>query len=207
MSLNAATIELLLAKGLTGTDLLDVARSLEAGKPRSANAERQQRYRDNKRNVTRNVTPPIDNTHTPNTLPIEPNGSIAPKGRKPKSNRRLPDDWQPEPLTAETAAMVQVWQPGRLERELAKFKDYWKSASGRKASKDDWQAAWRFWLRNSEDWNGNGTANRGTNQSGKPQNGFVAACRDIANRRFDGPSEDDGRPMRNVTGTGVTITQ
>jgi hypothetical protein len=182
--MNADALQFMLDKGLTLADAVELARLVEAGKPRSANAERQQRYRDNKRNVTRNVTPPIDNIHTPNTLPIEPNGSIAPKGRKPKSNRRLPDDWQPEPLTAETLAMVQLWEPGRLERELAKFRDYWKSASGRKASKDDWQAAWRFWLRNSDDWDkGNGTSNRASYQSGKPRNGFAAALRHVA----DGP--------------------
>jgi hypothetical protein len=184
MSMTSEQLQFLADKGLSFADAIEFARMMETQKPRSANAERQQRYRDNKRNATRNVTPPIDNNHTPNTLPIEPNGSIAPRGRKPKSNRRLPDDWQPEPLTAETLAMVQLWEPGRLERELAKFRDYWKSASGRKASKDDWQAAWRFWLRNSDDWDkGNGTSNRASYQSGKPVNGFAAALRHIA----DGP--------------------
>lgn len=191
MNLNAAALRLMAEKGLTLSDVAEIVAANEAKADTTA-AERQRRCRENKRNghmSHRDVTrdPPIDNNHTPVTLPIEPNGSIAPKGRKPKSNRRLPDDWQPEPLTAETATMIQLWQPGRLERELAKFKDYWKSASGRKASKDDWQAAWRFWLRNSEDWNGNGTANRASNQSGKPQNGFAAALRHVADGSFDEP--------------------
>jgi hypothetical protein len=188
MNLNAAALRLMVEKGLTLSDVADIVAANESKVDTTA-AERQRRCRANKKagNVShRDVTrdPPIDNNHTPNTLPIEPNGSIAPKGRKPKSNRRLPDDWQPEPLTAETLAMVQLWEPGRLERELAKFRDYWKSASGRKASKDDWQAAWRFWLRNSDDWDkGNGTSNRASYQSGKPVNGFAAALRHIA----DGP--------------------
>jgi hypothetical protein len=186
MSLTSEQMQFLADKGLSFADAIEFARMMEAQKPRSANAERQKKYRDNKRNVTRNVTPPIDNNHTPTTLPIEPKGSIAPKGRKPKTNR-LPDDWQPEPLTAETAAMVQVWQPGRMERELSKFKDYWKSASGRKASKQDWQAAWRFWLKNSDEWNANGTGNRASYQSGKPQDGFTAALRHIANGSPDEP--------------------
>ena len=46
MSLNAATIELLLAKGLSGEDILELARVLEASEPqRSPGAERQARYR------------------------------------------------------------------------------------------------------------------------------------------------------------------
>lgn len=193
MNLNAAALRLMAEKGLTLSDVAEIVAANEARADTTA-AERQRRCRANKKGMShRDVTrdPPIDNNHTPTTLPIEPNGSIAPRGRKPKSNRRLPDDWQPEPLTAETATMVQVWQPGRLERELAKFKDYWKSASGRKASKDDWQAAWRFWLRNSEDWGtGNGTSNRTSYQSGKPQNGFAAALRHVA----DGPTDEPFGP-------------
>lgn len=70
MSLNAATIELLLAKGLTGDDLLEVARAMERRRD-NTNAERQARYRE-KRNTRKSnarysngVTPPNDNTLTP----------------------------------------------------------------------------------------------------------------------------------------------
>lgn len=188
MNLNAAALRLMAEKGLTLSDVAEIVAANEAKADTTA-AERQRRCRANKKGMShRDVTrdPPIDNNHTPTTLPIEPNGSIAPKGRKTKTNR-LPDDWQPEPLTAETAAMVQVWQPGRMERELSKFKDYWKSASGRKASKQDWQAAWRFWLKNSDEWNGNGTSSRASYQSGKPQDGFTAALRHVANGSPDEP--------------------
>lgn len=62
MSLNAATIELLIAKGLTATDLLDVARALEK-KRDNTNAERQARYRAKRKDNGRysnGVTPPND---------------------------------------------------------------------------------------------------------------------------------------------------
>jgi hypothetical protein len=45
VSLNAATIELLLSKGLTGEDLLEIARSVEACQPKSPAAVRAARYR------------------------------------------------------------------------------------------------------------------------------------------------------------------
>ena len=181
MTLTAAAIRMLAEKGLSALDIADVADAMQPEK--TTGAVRQQRYRDNKRNVTRNVTPPIDNTHTPQDDPIEAKASIAPRGRKPKTSHRLPDDWQPEPLTGETEIMVSAWEPGRIERELSKFKDYWKAAAGRSAVKDDWQAALRYWLRNSDERGSNGTSNRSTYQSGKPKNGFAAALRHVA----DGP--------------------
>lgn len=154
-------------KGLSFADAIEFARMAETANPRSVNAERQQRYRDNKRNVTRNVTPPIDNTHTPQDNPIEAKASIAPRGRKPKTSHRLPNDWKPEPLTGETAIMVDAWVSGRIERELSKFRDYWKAASGRSAVKDDWQAALRFWLRNSDE---RGTSNGNYRHTRNQQN-------------------------------------
>ena len=37
------------------------------------------------------------------------------------------------------------------ERTFAKFIDYWKSASGAKARKVDWEATWRNWCRTEAD--------------------------------------------------------
>lgn len=71
MSLNAAAIEFLLGKGLTGGDLLEVARALEGG--RSAAAIRQARFRE-KRNVTRNVTPPLKENSKPTSVSDETGG-------------------------------------------------------------------------------------------------------------------------------------
>lgn len=166
MTLTAAAIRLLADKGLTALDIADVAEAMQP--VRSANAERQQRYRDNKRNVTRNVTPPNDIYSNPPELnPSEAKASLAPRGKKQKAGR-LPDDWEPEPLTGETAGMVLVWQAGRLERELAKFRDYWRNATGRRAAKPDWQAAYRNWLRNADDWN----QGKQNGQSGSQNNGM-----------------------------------
>lgn len=159
MSLTAAAIRLLAEKGLNGFDIADIA---EANVPdRTLNAERQARHRAKRKaakeggsvtddNVTRNVTPPDDNKNSnpPEVLPSEAKASLPRRGK----SHRLPDDWQPKPLTGETAVMVAAWPVGMIERELSKFKDYWKSASGRKAAKLDWDAAWRFWLTNADDW-------------------------------------------------------
>ena len=37
-------------------------------------------------------------------------------------------------------------QDGRAKRETDKFVNYWRSKSGRDASKHDWPATWRNWM-------------------------------------------------------------
>lgn len=65
MSLSAAAIRLMATKGLSANDIADIA---EANEPaRSSGATRQKRYRDNKRNerdVTRNVTHPLNDINS-----------------------------------------------------------------------------------------------------------------------------------------------
>lgn len=69
--MNAAAIEILIGKGLTGQDLLEVARALESNQGRSPAAVRQARYREKKResvtgDTTSDVTPPLkDNSKPP----------------------------------------------------------------------------------------------------------------------------------------------
>lgn len=64
MSFNAAALQIMFDKGLTLADVIEIATANEGG--RSAAAVRQARFRDNKRNVTRNVTPPLkDNSKPP----------------------------------------------------------------------------------------------------------------------------------------------
>ena len=66
-----------------------------------------------------------------------------------KRGTRLPQDWMPDPSAQER---LQAKHPGiDLETELEKFRDYWAARSGAKAVKADWQAAWRLWLRNAEE--------------------------------------------------------
>lgn len=97
------------------------------------------------------------------------------KRAKPELAHRLPDDWSPEPLTDGTVAfdIVAAWEPGRIERELSKFRDYWKAASGSKARKHDWQAAWRTWIGNADEFGSR--SSRGRQSSGSAWGGARAA--------------------------------
>lgn len=76
MSLNAATIEVLLGKGLSGADLLEVARAMERRTDYTAN-ERQKRCRANKKisashrdSHARDVSPNERDNLTPSDSPV-----------------------------------------------------------------------------------------------------------------------------------------
>lgn len=79
MSLNAAALRLMREKGLSLDDVVEIAAAMES---RSKAAERQSRYRQRKRDVTRDVTPPLnEDTSNPPVDKPEPDGS----GQKPPS--------------------------------------------------------------------------------------------------------------------------
>jgi hypothetical protein len=148
MSFNAAALRLMANKGLTALDIAEIAEAAETG--RSSGAERQARYRARKRagDVTSDVT--SDGHPAPNERDnLTPTRKEKPKPiglvKKTERGSRLPEDWEPKPLTGRAAEMVAAWQPGQLERELAKFKNYWP-AKGSNAARTDWQRTWVNWL-------------------------------------------------------------
>ena len=85
--------------------------------------------------------PPNENNSNPPTHTHPDTQSRARKGT------RLSPDWAPQPLPDDLAETVAVWKPGRLESELARFRDWAASAPGQKGVKTDWQATWRNWIR------------------------------------------------------------
>jgi hypothetical protein len=64
---------------------------------------------------------------------------------------RLPDDWEPKPLTGKTAEMVAPWPAGMIERELSKFRDHFLKTPGVRGRSLDWDASYRNWLRNADE--------------------------------------------------------
>ncbi len=58
---------------------------------------------------------------------------------------RLPADWQPSP---EDISFCQKARPDLNVRDVAdSFRDYWTARSGKEATKLDWPATWRNWVR------------------------------------------------------------
>lgn len=147
MSLNAATIEVLIAKGLTAADLLEVARATEV-KADSTNAARQARHRAKKKAesnaVTVTETPPYEDTSTPRVSPVEPNGSTAPRGRADRGSR-IPEGWTPPPvaeMSPEAQRLASNWPEHAYRSEAEAFRNYWLGETGAKARKLNWNSAW-----------------------------------------------------------------
>ncbi|MDF0543355.1 DnaT-like ssDNA-binding domain-containing protein [Sphingobium sp. H39-3-25] len=85
---------------------------------------------------------------------------MGPHARK---GTRLDEDWQPDPVIGPAAEMIALWPPGSIERELAKFRNYWIAKPGKDATKANWQRTWVNWLMTADERIGrNGTGNRDT---------------------------------------------
>jgi uncharacterized protein YdaU (DUF1376 family) len=98
------------------------------------------------RTSERNAPPPPPKVEEKGEAKASPQKKPDPRGF------RLPDDWEPRPLTGQTAAMVAAWPPGMLERQLAQFRDHYRKTPGAKGRSLDWDASLRTWLRNADDW-------------------------------------------------------
>jgi uncharacterized protein YdaU (DUF1376 family) len=74
--------------------------------------------------------------------------------RSPKKGTRLEASWVP---SKEGLAMaVEKLGEARAKEEIEKFRDYWTARTGAGATKLDWAATWRNWVRNAKGTN-NGT--------------------------------------------------
>jgi hypothetical protein len=79
----------------------------------------------------------------PLATPTRQRGSGGPRGS------RLPDDFT---VTAEMVAWARANAPNvNGRRETEKFRDYFRALSGQKATKVDWPATWRNWMRKAAD--------------------------------------------------------
>lgn len=65
-----------------------------------------------------------------------------------KTGSRLPEDWR-LPDEGRRFAQTLGLTDSAIDFEAGKFRDYWISVSGSKATKLDWIATWRNWIRNN----------------------------------------------------------
>lgn len=94
--------------------------------------------------VRKREIPPSSDT------PLDP-APDAPRSASPKARGcRLPPDWDPGPEGMAFAAAAGLVN-GRAASELARFRDYWAAATGAAATKADWPATWRNWVRRAAD--------------------------------------------------------
>ncbi|WP_208433207.1 hypothetical protein [Bartonella taylorii] len=88
-------------------------------------------------------------TGVDNQPPIHEQENVPEKAKRAKANRgcRLPADFEPD----YDFAIAEGLPPERVKVEIAKFRDYWRSKAGANATKIDWQATWRNWVRKAID--------------------------------------------------------
>lgn len=71
---------------------------------------------------------------------------------RPKAEKafRIPANWQPSPLPPTVTALTAQWPPGREDRELESFRDYWE-ARQRDAARSNWDKVWHNRIRDQHD--------------------------------------------------------
>lgn len=78
----------------------------------------------------------------------------APPSASPKTQAkgsRIPTDWQLPKSWGEWAMAEKGLSAEQVRTEADKFADYWRAKPGKDATKLDWQATWRNWIRNAAD--------------------------------------------------------
>ncbi|MCZ2158840.1 YdaU family protein [Bartonella sp. 220] len=132
-------------------------------------------------------------TVSENQPPIHEQENVSKKAKRSRSNRgcRLPDDFEPD----YDFAIAEGLPPERVKVEMAKFRDYWKAKTGKDATKIDWQATWRNWIRNSKDHKINQIGGNYGNHSQRQKSvgeRIADSILDIGNRGyFEAHSRDD----------------
>jgi hypothetical protein len=103
------------------------------------------------RPVEPNPTPSVEGSDKGCPKP-EPSPEPSPEptsSRRSPRGSRLPEDWQP---SRELIGQMRDECPGLdVQAEHLKFRDYWIGKPGKDATKADWPATWRNWMRNARD--------------------------------------------------------
>lgn len=113
---------------------------------RAAARERMAKRRRTPSDVPANTDGTSTEVRRPRPDPTKPDQEQTPQGGPSVSSRgtRLPEGWEP-PLDA-VAAMRAEFPYLDLRAAHERFTDHWRSAT-RSATKRDWLAAWRNWIR------------------------------------------------------------
>lgn len=82
---------------------------------------------------------------------VKREGAISPPAPPKKRGTRIANDWTPSKETVEK--LRQEFPHIDQKMEHRKFVDHWLAESGAKASKLDWEATYRNWIRRSAEYN------------------------------------------------------
>lgn len=106
-----------------------------------SSTERTKRFRERHRTVSGNAP---EQSRTEQNIPIDKSiGSAATRGSRLPSDFEVPAEW------IQWAMDERHWDASDAQAEARNFVDFWHSKSGKDATKLDWRATWRVWVRNS----------------------------------------------------------
>lgn len=200
----------LIAAGVMGdalvTALVEIETALRPGK--SANAERQARYRErnkalrNVTSVTETLPSPLSPSFSPTppiTTPITPTipETIAREPSKSKRGTRLSDDFEPDESCHKLAEKL-LLTTAETQNAYDNFMDYWRAVPGAKGLKLDWQMTFKNRLRTVAEWKGkqNGKAKANTIKGGFDViDAAVAELRQRESGVLDGNSQTDTQDL------------
>ena len=142
--------------------------------------------------VSVNLNETYSKAPTPTPTPIkEKKVAKAPQ----KKGTRLSETWVLSPEEKSFAA-AQGLTPQEIFNEADKFRDYWTALSGQRATKRDWTATWRNWIRNRRSAPGQGQRRDTASEFAEAVNELKARCRSDSDPSEDlgsDPGFDDGR--------------
>ena len=134
--------------------------------------------------------PIICEPQTPAATPQH--GELLPaetKSERTKRATRLPDDWQLPRAWGVWAMQEMGMTEDAVRWEADKFADYWHARSGQGATKMNWHATWRNWIRRN--------AESGGTASGAPQHKskMTQALDNLANMKLDWEHQETWNPF------------
>jgi hypothetical protein len=105
----------------------------------------------------------------------------TPEKKSRKTGSRLPDDWRPTQEHVDAAMQLNPdYTREWFSATAHKFRDYWVAKTGKDATKADWLATWRNWVRNDIEYN-RGKANAKPKQLDHNNTDWI-------NRAFESPA-------------------
>lgn len=123
------------------TDELAFVRQHRAKQSNNARAK----YRKNNNSPPAMGVPNVSQTAAPTPTPISNTSSLrSDVAAKPKKASRIPDDFRPDLEWATSQGLTS----SQANTEASKFRDYW-AGKGANATKTDWPATWRNWVRSA----------------------------------------------------------
>lgn len=166
MSVIATAVKHLIAAGVSGDDLVRAIAEMES-QMQPAEPELTKRQARNKRYYEglkasekrlNKTIKTVSDVGAPSSSPcplVPPSQTLPPiipqtPSPTPETKRakRLPADWV-LPASWGQWAINEGLSEARVRLEADKFRDYWVGKGGKDATKTDWLATWRNWIRNS----------------------------------------------------------